>query len=101
VQLHIGAAVDEVRTMDDLMPRVDRGEAQTSPPPRHGDSPRVTRGRGRARSSRLGGDPLAGLGLAHRGRKTPPFIAPARRMCRTSARVSTPVIPGEPQSISQ
>jgi hypothetical protein len=32
---------------------------------------------------------------------TPPFIAPALRMCRTSARVSTPVIAGMPQSRSQ
>jgi hypothetical protein len=33
--------------------------------------------------------------------KTPPSIAPASRMWRTSARVSTPVIPGTPQSRSQ
>ena len=33
--------------------------------------------------------------------KTPPSIAPASRMWRTSARVSTPVIPGTPQSSSQ
>jgi hypothetical protein len=33
--------------------------------------------------------------------KTPPRIAPASRMWRTSARVSTPVIAGMPQSISQ
>ena len=33
--------------------------------------------------------------------KMPPSIAPASRMWRTSARVSTPVIPGTPQSSSQ
>ena len=33
--------------------------------------------------------------------KTPPRIAPALRMWRTSARVSTPVIPGTPASRSQ
>ena len=33
--------------------------------------------------------------------KTPPRIAPAVRMWRTSARVSTPVMAGTPQSLSQ
>ena len=33
--------------------------------------------------------------------KIPPRIAPAERMCRTSARVSTPAIPGTPCSASQ
>ncbi len=33
--------------------------------------------------------------------KTPPRIAPASRMWRTSSRVSTPVIAGIPQSASQ
>ena len=33
--------------------------------------------------------------------KMPPRIAPASRMWRTSARVSTPVMPGMPQSRSQ
>jgi hypothetical protein len=33
--------------------------------------------------------------------KTPPRIAPAERMWRTSARVSTPVMAGTPQSASQ
>ena len=33
--------------------------------------------------------------------KIPPRIAPAERMCRTSARVSTPAIPGIPCSASQ
>ena len=33
--------------------------------------------------------------------KIPPRIAPAERMCRTSARVSTPVIPGTPCAASQ
>ena len=32
---------------------------------------------------------------------TPPRIEPASRMCRTSARVSTPRIAGTPQSVSQ
>ena len=32
---------------------------------------------------------------------TPPSMAPASRMWRTSARVSTPVMPGTPQSSSQ
>ena len=38
---------------------------------------------------------------AIRSGKTPPRIAPASRMWRTSARVSTPVIAGTPQSPSQ
>ena len=33
--------------------------------------------------------------------KIPPRIAPSERMCRTSARVSTPVMPGTPFSLSQ
>ena len=33
--------------------------------------------------------------------KIPPFIAPASRMCRTSARVSTPVMAGIPYAASQ
>ncbi len=33
--------------------------------------------------------------------KTPPSIAPSSRMWRTSARVSTPVMPATPQSASQ
>ena len=42
---------------------------------------------------------LARLGLgSSRAGKTPPRIAPASRMWRTSARVSTPVIAGTPQS---
>ncbi len=49
---------------------------------------------------RLGGDQLARLALgASSPGKTPPRIAPASRMWRTSARVSTPVIAGMPQSI--
>ena len=47
-----------------------------------------------ASSARASSSPIA-------AGKTPPFIAPAWRMCRTSARVSTPVIAGTPQSISQ
>ena len=44
--------------------------------------------------------PSASLSLTEAG-NTPPRIAPLSRMCRTSARVSTPVMAGMPQSTSQ
>ena len=42
---------------------------------------------------------LASVSLTAAG-NTPPRIAPLSRMCRTTARVSTPASPGTPQSRS-
>ena len=49
----------------------------------------------------LGSDQRLSLFLADLGRKNAARIAPRSRMWRTSALVSTPLIPGTPQSASQ
>ena len=93
----------KLRTIELLIPVSSATRRGPEPSPRTTCGSAIVTSRARSRpaiggsaaiSARASSSPMA-------AGKMPPSIAPASRMWRTSARVSTPVMPGTPQSSSQ
>ena len=103
VQRHARAAGEQLADHRGLDARVEHGDARpvavaVAADLRGGDQAR--RGPGRPSAARRRSARAPALGQRAAGRRRP-RIAPASRMCITSARVSTPLIAGTPQSASQ
>ena len=97
-------AITRLRTIERLIPVSIAAMRGPSPAPCDARSHAGVTSRARSRPA-IGGSAAirsraSRLGVMRAG-KTPPRIAPAVRMWRTSARVSTPVIAGTPASRSQ